>query len=199
MGVKESGRSYRYQEIVFVPRLATVNTTGDKSVALSIVIPMYNEVERLPLMMKDTLKYLEAELKSNPQFRVEVIFEDDCSSDASRELAAKMVATFSSRISGRVVGVSPNRGKGYAVRQGVFASNGMTILMADADGAAPMAELTKLRMALAEGEGGIAVGSRCDLEAESVAERSPLRTLLMRAFHLLVNFTFFFTGYQGDP
>eukprot|EP00759_Apiculatamorpha_spiralis_P057161 PhF_6_TR8473/c0_g1_i1/m.13242/K00729/ALG5; dolichyl-phosphate beta-glucosyltransferase len=114
-------------------------------------------------------------------------------------LQKKYVATFPGRVTGVVVGVNPNRGKGYAVRQGVFASSGQTILMADADGAAPMVEVDKLFAAMDKHKGAecIAVGSRAHLENTSVAERTFIRTLLMHVFHFGVSFTFFFTGYAG--
>eukprot|EP00759_Apiculatamorpha_spiralis_P057163 PhF_6_TR8473/c0_g1_i2/m.13245/K00729/ALG5; dolichyl-phosphate beta-glucosyltransferase len=160
---------------------------------------MYNEVTRLPEMMDDTLRYVTKRLEVDKTLRVEIVFVDDCSVDETVALAKKYVATFPGRVTGVVVGVNPNRGKGYAVRQGVFASSGQTILMADADGAAPMVEVDKLFAAIDKHKGAecIAVGSRAHLENTSVAERTFIRTLLMHVFHFGVSFTFFFTGYAG--
>ncbi|KAF6083672.1 ALG5 dolichyl-phosphate beta-glucosyltransferase [Phyllostomus discolor] len=93
----------------------------------------------------------------------------------------------------RVVTLVKNRGKGGAVKMGVFSSRGERILMADADGATRFADVEKLEKGL---EGlrpwpdrmAIACGSRAHLQEESIAQRSYFRTLLMYGFHFLVWF-----------
>ncbi|XP_051687758.1 dolichyl-phosphate beta-glucosyltransferase isoform X3 [Oryctolagus cuniculus] len=93
----------------------------------------------------------------------------------------------------RVIKLVKNRGKGGAVRMGVFSSRGKKILMADADGATKFPDVEKLEKGLNDlqpwpDQMAIACGSRAHLEKESIAQRSYFRTLLMYGFHFLVWF-----------
>uniref|UniRef100_A0A2K5QMQ0 Dolichyl-phosphate beta-glucosyltransferase n=1 Tax=Cebus imitator TaxID=2715852 RepID=A0A2K5QMQ0_CEBIM len=93
----------------------------------------------------------------------------------------------------RVITLVKNRGKGGAIRMGVFSSRGEKILMADADGATKFPDVEKLEKGLKDlqpwpNQMAIACGSRAHLEKESIAQRSYFRTLLMYGFHFLVWF-----------
>uniref|UniRef100_A0A8C8X619 Dolichyl-phosphate beta-glucosyltransferase n=1 Tax=Panthera leo TaxID=9689 RepID=A0A8C8X619_PANLE len=93
----------------------------------------------------------------------------------------------------RVITLVKNRGKGGAVRMGIFSSRGEKILMADADGATKFPDVEKLEKGLNDlqpwpDQMAIACGSRAHLEKESIAQRSYFRTLLMYGFHFLVWF-----------
>uniref|UniRef100_A0A5F5PM72 Dolichyl-phosphate beta-glucosyltransferase n=1 Tax=Equus caballus TaxID=9796 RepID=A0A5F5PM72_HORSE len=93
----------------------------------------------------------------------------------------------------RVITLVKNRGKGGAIRMGIFSSRGEKILMADADGATKFPDVEKLEKGLNDlqpwpGQMAIACGSRAHLEKESIAQRSYFRTLLMYGFHFLVWF-----------
>ncbi|KFO28692.1 Dolichyl-phosphate beta-glucosyltransferase [Fukomys damarensis] len=93
----------------------------------------------------------------------------------------------------RVITLMKNRGKGGAIRMGVFSSRGKKILMADADGATKFPDVEKLEKGLNDlqpwpDQMAIACGSRAHLEKESIAKRSYFRTLLMYGFHFLVWF-----------
>uniref|UniRef100_A0A2K6UPK2 Dolichyl-phosphate beta-glucosyltransferase n=1 Tax=Saimiri boliviensis boliviensis TaxID=39432 RepID=A0A2K6UPK2_SAIBB len=93
----------------------------------------------------------------------------------------------------RVVTLVKNRGKGGAIRMGIFSSRGEKILMADADGATKFPDIEKLEKGLKDlqpwpNQMAIACGSRAHLEKESIAQRSYFRTLLMYGFHFLVWF-----------
>ncbi|XP_055100972.2 dolichyl-phosphate beta-glucosyltransferase isoform X2 [Symphalangus syndactylus] len=93
----------------------------------------------------------------------------------------------------RVITLVKNRGKGGAIRMGIFSSRGEKILMADADGATKFPDVEKLEKGLNDlqpwpNQMAIACGSRAHLEKESIAQRSYFRTLLMYGFHFLVWF-----------
>ncbi|XP_074770201.1 dolichyl-phosphate beta-glucosyltransferase isoform X2 [Athene noctua] len=129
---------------------------------LSVVVPSYNEENRLPLMMHEALDYLEKRQKYG-----------------------------SDKV--RVLSLVKNRGKGGAVRMGVFSSRGKKILMADADGATKFADIEKVEEGLKNlqpwpNQMAISCGSRAHLEKDSIAKRSYFRTLLMYGFHFLVWF-----------
>lgn len=159
---------------------------------LSVVVPSYNEEKRLPVMMDEALNYLEKRQKQDPVFTYEVIVVDDGSQDQTSQVALKYCQKYGSD-KVRVITLVQNRGKGGAVRMGVFSSRGEKILMADADGATKFPDVEKLEKGLSDlqpwpDQMAIACGSRAHLEKESIAQRSYFRTLLMYGFHFLVWF-----------
>ncbi|XP_032735980.1 dolichyl-phosphate beta-glucosyltransferase isoform X1 [Lontra canadensis] len=159
---------------------------------LSVVVPSYNEEKRLPIMMDEALGYLEERQKQDPTFTYEVIVVDDGSKDQTSKVAFKYCQKYGSD-KVRVITLVKNRGKGGAIRMGIFSSRGEKILMADADGATKFPDVEKLEKGLNDlqpwpEQMAIACGSRAHLEKESIAQRSYFRTLLMYGFHFLVWF-----------
>lgn len=159
---------------------------------LSVVVPSYNEEKRLPVMLDEALNYLEKRQTHDRTFTYEVIVVDDGSEDQTSKVALKYCQKYGSD-KVRVITLVQNRGKGGAVRMGVFSSRGEKILMADADGATKFPDVEKLEKGLSDlqpwpEQMAIACGSRAHLEKESIAQRSYFRTLLMYGFHFLVWF-----------
>lgn len=162
------------------------------SIELSVVVPSYNEEQRLPVMMEETMEYLEKRQKKYPDFTYEVILVDDGSKDKTSEVALGYTKKHGAE-KVRVLTLVRNRGKGGAVRMGTLSSRGRLILMADADGATKFQDIEKVEGALKDlnpkpDNMAIACGSRAHLEQESVAKRSVFRTFLMYGFHFLVSF-----------
>ncbi|MYX42986.1 glycosyltransferase, partial [Streptomyces sp. SID89] len=90
---------------------------GDGTVGLSVVIPAYNEEDRLGPSLDAVTAYLRAhEDRFGPW---EVVVADDGSTDGT---AALVTARRDPRV--RLVAGERNRGKGHALRQGVAASRG---------------------------------------------------------------------------
>ncbi|KAM6983629.1 dolichyl-phosphate beta-glucosyltransferase [Tautogolabrus adspersus] len=159
---------------------------------LSVVIPAYNEELRMPVMLEETMEYLENRRKEHPSFTYEVIVVDDGSKDKTTEVALGYTRKYGAD-KVRVLTQVKNRGKGGAVRMGTLSSRGKLILMADADGATKFSDLDKVEAGLNDlnlkpENMAIACGSRAHLEKDSVAERSMFRTFLMYGFHFLVWF-----------
>lgn len=182
---------------------------------LSVVIPCYNEAERLPPMLRDTIACLTQHLSrvadvSAGQGRrffdaFEILVVDDCSTDATIkvaeaefDVALKRDASLQKVASCRVVASKPNHGKGFVVRTGFFEAVGDFVLMADGDNATKIEDVFKL-LDVVDGpiSAHIAVGSRAHLEKDSVAQRTLFRTLLMIAFHWVVHVTYF-VGTRGS-
>ncbi|KAG5190156.1 Dolichyl-phosphate beta-glucosyltransferase, family GT2 [Tribonema minus] len=155
---------------------------------LSVVVPAYNEVDRLPDMLDVTLAYLEAEASRNPAFTYEVLVVDDGSTDTT----SKVALDYSQRLGTdvlRVCTLRQNMGKGAAIREGMLRMRGRYALMADADAAADIEDLGRLLAATQQIQAnglGVGIGSRAHIEAESVATRAWYRTIMMRVFHWCV-------------
>jgi dolichyl-phosphate beta-glucosyltransferase len=154
---------------------------------LSVVLPAYNESGRLPRFLETIRHYLElGEAGTNPY---EVIVVDDGSSDHLFDLLAR---THGEWPQFKVVRHPRNEGKGAAVRTGVLAAAGDRILFADADGATPIEEESKLSAALAAGA-DLAVGSRLIADERVERHRTWTRAALGRLFAALVRRRFSLT------
>lgn len=144
-------------------------------VELSIVIPAYNELERLP----PTLAALEAYLKVNTS-SWEIIVSDDGSRDGSLE---KLPPKFPEVTFLRA---PRNQGKGAAVRRGMLAAKGNLVLFSDADLSTPIDELAAMREAIEKGGYDVAIASR-GLPGSRLVVRQPwYRELSGRVFNQLV-------------
>jgi dolichyl-phosphate beta-glucosyltransferase len=98
----------------------------------TIVIPAYNERERIERAVESALAWLEVNDPGG-----EVIVVDDGSADSTSALATTAGA--------RVSSFGRNRGKGAAVRQGMLAATGDPILFCDADLSTPLEAWPSLR------------------------------------------------------
>ena len=160
---------------------------------LSLVVPAYNESDRLPAMLSSTAAFLSSWPGTSSAKPTEIIVVSDGSTDAtvSTLLALSSSLPLPPHVSLRVLSLTSNRGKGAAIRTGVLASSGSTVLMVDADGATDITELPSMLAALSSlppsPAGRCVVGSRAHLQAEATAERTLLRTVLMKSFHFFVS------------
>lgn len=135
---------------------------------LSIVIPAYEESERLGSTVKSILAYVE---KQN--FKAEMIVVDDGSKDNTAEVAEKAFAEFP-EIETKVVRYEKNRGKGYAVKTGLLEAKHDTALFSDADLSTPIEEMPKLVDLIESGECDVAFGSRA-LDRSLIGTHQPWR------------------------
>jgi dolichyl-phosphate beta-glucosyltransferase len=145
---------------------------------LSIVIPAFNEAERLPATLEEALLFLGGHPRWLP---AEIIVVNDGSSDET----ASVVGQFepADRIDLRCLTHDRNRGKGAAARTGFAVSRGDRILLCDADMATPFFELASLADAAPR---GVAIGSRA-LDRGRIERRQPAyRDFMGRIFNLAV-------------
>ncbi|MDA0710862.1 MAG: glycosyltransferase, partial [bacterium] len=91
---------------------------------LSLVIPAYNEARRIVFTLGKTVSYL-----SSQSYTWELIVVDDGSTDETADLAESFARDLASV---RVIRISPNRGKGHALKVGVLQSVGRYIGFMDA-------------------------------------------------------------------
>jgi glycosyltransferase involved in cell wall biosynthesis len=146
-------------------------------ITYSLVIPAYNEGARLGPTLEKVLGYLREQ-----KWNAEVIVVND----GSRDNTASLVREFAQKNPMvRLVENPGNRGKGYAVRNGMLNARGEVVVFSDADLSSPIEELPKLLAALGAGA-DIAIGSRW-LRAELQTRRqSAHRQLFGRVFNLLL-------------
>lgn len=117
---------------------------------LSVIIPSFNEEERLPAALEKVANYIRTRRPNT-----EVIVVDDGSTDRT----AAVAESWRDRIPQlRVVGNGINRGKGFSVRHGSLEATGEMILFTDADLSSPIEEGEKLYAALKDHD--VAIGSR---------------------------------------
>lgn len=147
-------------------------------VALSVVVPAYNEERRLPPTLVDIIDFLD-----NRSETYEIIVVDDGSSDGTVEMVRKFERL---RPQVRLLRSTANLGKGHAVRMGVMNARGKRIVFADADGSTPIAELARLEEALVSGA-EVAIGSRALASRETRVVTRWYRKYLGRMFNLCVN------------
>jgi len=144
---------------------------------ISIIVPAYNEAQRLPPSLDKILAFL-----AQQPWRSELIVVNDGSSDATAEVVTRYAAA---NPTVRLINNPGNRGKGYSVRNGVLASQGDFILFSDADLSSPIEECLRLIAELEKGA-DIAIGSRW-LDRDTQTEPQPiLRQIAGRAYNLLL-------------
>src|SRR5260370_42397539 len=115
---------------------------------LSIVVPAYNEERRIEATLRKIRAYADAQ-----QHRVEVIVVDDGSTDATVQVVGKFPEV-------RILRLSANRGKGYAVCHGALNAAGEFVLFTHADLSSPIEEADALLAALESAGADAAIGSR---------------------------------------
>ena len=145
---------------------------------ISIVIPCYNEEQRI----RPTLLEIERHFAGSG-LTYELLVVDDGSTDRTVDMVAARA-----RLNGclRVIGNSPNRGKGHAVRTGIMAARGDLVMFTDADLSIPITIVEAFRQALAAGY-DIAIASRAHPESRE-AVRPPLsRRVMTQIFRRLVH------------
>jgi dolichyl-phosphate beta-glucosyltransferase len=101
---------------------------------LSIIIPAHNEENRLPNTLEQVFRFLEQQSYSS-----EVLVVENGSSDRTYEIARE----FTSRHPNLIVIRNDLRGKGLAIRRGVWEAHGQYLFLCDADLSMPVEEINK--------------------------------------------------------
>jgi dolichyl-phosphate beta-glucosyltransferase len=142
---------------------------------LSIVIPAYNEQERIVATIGAIASHV-----SDLGFDWELMIADDGSKDQTIALCEGLEL-----VNMIVLKAPKNGGKGSAVQRGMLAAKGKYILFADADNSTPIEEITKLLEKLEKEGYDVAVGSRAAEGAEE-GKKSLLRKILSGGLRWIV-------------
>jgi dolichyl-phosphate beta-glucosyltransferase len=138
------------------------------SASLSVIVPAYNEAERLGKSLRTILKYLDQHPADT-----ELIVVDDGSTDNTAD-AAREIFNQSNSVRTSVISYQSNLGKGRAVRLGLLASRNEVALFSDADLSTPISETPKLVEPIQRGEYDLTFGSRA-LDRSLIGVHQPWR------------------------
>jgi glycosyltransferase involved in cell wall biosynthesis len=142
---------------------------------LSIVVPAYNEAERIPQTLIDMDKRL-----AKAPYTYEIIVVNDGSTDKTAEVVrnmAKMVKNL------KLIDSVENKGKGGVVRTGMLAATGQIRLFTDADNSTSIDQFDQM-MPLFKEKYDVVIGSR----AVAGAKLDPPEPLIRRIPGMLGNF-----------
>ena len=136
------------------PAKVSITPSADDLVPLqlSIVVPAFNEEQRLSKSLQSIQAYLKAR-----SLRAEVLVVDDGSTDATAKVVEVSRTDFPEL---RLISNGRNHGKGFSVRHGMLEARGEFALFTDADLSAPIEEADKLLAVLRDGAYDGAIGSR---------------------------------------
>ncbi len=135
---------------------------------LSIIIPAYEESERLGDTIFTILKFI-----SENGLSAELIVVDDGSRDDTADVARGSCSQYAD-IPTKVIRYEQNMGKGFAVRTGLNEASAPIALFSDADLSTPIEELHKLVDPIKTGEYDVTFGSRA-LDRSLIGTHQPWR------------------------
>jgi dolichyl-phosphate beta-glucosyltransferase len=144
---------------------------------LSIIVPAYNEAERISAALLDMDKRLHA---------VDFSYELIVVNDGSKDQTVAVIRNLESRINNlKILNFDKNQGKGAAVRAGMLAATGTIRILSDADNSTSIDQFEKMRPFLSEGY-GVVIGSRAVKGAVLEPAEPWYRGLIGRGLNLLV-------------
>ena len=105
---------------------------------LSVIIPAFNEEQRLPNTLEQVLVYLQ-----DQPYRSEILVIENASQDNTYQVAKQFAQNHNSAELPIQVIREPQRGKGHAVKRGIYAASGEYRFMCDADLSMPVTEINR--------------------------------------------------------
>ena len=107
------------------------------SIFISIVIPVYNEENRIQSFLSNVIDYV-----NKKDFLYEIIIVDDGSHDTTTTIVKSLL---NEKLPGKytILKLPVNLGKGAAIRKGMLESNGEYIFFLDADGSTAINEIDR--------------------------------------------------------
>jgi dolichyl-phosphate beta-glucosyltransferase len=150
---------------------------SDDLPVLSIIVPAYNEEQRLPATLTRMREYLDG--RDEPY---EVLVVDDGSSDSTLTLARTIAEGWPQM---QVLALAENTGKGAAVRLGMLTAKGEHRIFSDADLSTPIEEIESLRAQL-HGKCAVAIASRALPGSQIDVHQPGRREVMGRTYNRLL-------------
>ncbi|GAB1418698.1 glycosyltransferase family 2 protein [Bacteroidales bacterium] len=123
-------------------------------ILLSIIIPAYNEERTIEQVLTNVFNSLD-----NNKISAEVVVVDDASKD-NTGARVEAFAQVDTRFPLHLISSTPNRGKGFVIRQGIMAATGQYVLVQDADHEYDPREYPRLLGPVRDGMADVVYGSR---------------------------------------
>lgn len=143
---------------------------------LSVIIPAYNEAERLPLTLVDIDKYL-----SKADYTYEILVINDASEDNTAEIVCNMEKMVKHL---KLIDNNEHQGRGGVVRQGMLLAKGKVRLFVDADYSISIDQVANVFSHIREGF-DVVIGSRA-VKGSRAEKRGSLNRRIQSAFMNLV-------------
>ena len=144
---------------------------------LSIIIPAYNEAERIPKTLIEMDRVLAA-----ADYSYEILVINDGSSDGTADIVSKMVPVMKNL---KLVDLKVNVGKGGAVRHGMLVARGQVRIFTDADNSTSIDQFGKMIPYFKEGY-AVVIGSRAVPGAKLDPPEPFYRQVIGKALNLVV-------------
>ena len=148
-----------------------------QKVFLSVIIPAYDEEKRIPQTLLVIDKYLSVQ-----KYSCEILVVDSGSTDKTASVVNNLTKLIKNL---RLINLPENRGKGWAVTQGMLASSGKYRLFTDADNSTSIEHFSKMQPFLEQGY-DIVIGSRALRESVIAVPQSLFKRLLGKAGNLFI-------------
>ena len=149
-----------------------------KNINLSIIIPSYNEANRIENTLKTVRNYL-----AKVNWKTEVIVVDDGSQDGKTERVTDFMEKWKSLL---LIENPKNCGKGFSVKIGILHASGRVVVFTDADLSTPVEEIPKLIEPIIRNESDLTFGSRALDRSLIGVHQSLTREFSGRIFNWLV-------------
>ena len=164
---------------------------------LSIVIPCFNEESRIKKSFEQIVLYIK-----NNNYDTELVFINDGSRDQTLSILNSLVKNISNNklIKAKIITYKMNKGKGFAIKQGLMHSTKELILICDADLSTPIEELERLKKYIKNYD--LVIGSRKQGDSVVILPQPPMREFLGKSFSymskviLAVNINDFTCGFK---
>ena len=150
--------------------------SNQNNILLSVVIPVYNEEQRIETNLRKLYSFFK-----NVEYDYEIVISDDGSTDNTTDIVTKFINGWSNL---RVL-KNLHKGKAPAIISGINNANGKYVLMTDIDLSVDITELPKLLGYVKDSDYDIAIASREGSGARRINEPFT-RHIMGRVFNALV-------------
>jgi dolichyl-phosphate beta-glucosyltransferase len=144
---------------------------------LSIIVPAYNEAERIPKSLLDMDKRLE-----HASYSYEIVVVNDGSTDNTAAIVRNMMKAIKNL---KLIDLTENSGKGGTVRQGMLLSAGKIRIFTDADNSTSIDQFEKMMPFFKEGY-EVVIGSRALRGAELDPPEPWYRQIIGKILNLII-------------